>query len=187
MSQKFAAYETDPGPITAFYDSVDSPVPADVINVIPITYAQWQACLSGSGYSVANGALIASTPATREELLEQARVDQIAVLQTAYRLAFEQPVAYTTAAGYTDTFSADADSVNNLEAMLSAFEQDQSFPMNLWLNDAGSPVAPFTYADLQGLAKAIASQGTPDYQQLLSKIRAVMTANAIEDVQAVVW
>jgi hypothetical protein len=102
-------------------------------------------------------------------------------------LAFEQPVAYTTAAGYTDTFSADADSVNNLEAMLSAFEQDQSFPMNLWLNDAGSPVAPFTYADLQGLAKAIASQGTPDYQQLLSKIRAVMTANAIEDVQAVVW
>ncbi|WP_175765998.1 phage tail assembly chaperone [Burkholderia ambifaria] len=40
MGQKFAAFDAQ-GNISAFYDSVDSPVPADVLNAIEITESRW--------------------------------------------------------------------------------------------------------------------------------------------------
>lgn len=119
--------------------------------------------------------------------LDEARTMQIALLRSAYQAAIQQPVSFTTAAGHTDTFAADTSGVNNLEAMLTAYAAIQSFPLNLWLNDSGLPVTPFVYADLQGLAQAIADQATPDYQELLSKISAVMVAETVAAVHAVIW
>jgi hypothetical protein len=117
--------------------------------------------------------------------LDETRTAQIAVLRAAYQTAIRQPVNFTTAAAHTDIFAADSDSLNNLEAMLTAYADTQSFPLNLWLNASGVPVTPFTYTDLQGLAQAIASQTTPDYQKLLSKIGDVMAASTVAEVQAV--
>lgn len=57
MGQKFAAFGVN-GTITGFYDSVDSPVPEGT-SVIEITDAQWQECISSSGWTVVNGALVA--------------------------------------------------------------------------------------------------------------------------------
>lgn len=50
MGHKFAAYNAQ-GAITAYYDSVDSPVPSGV-NAIEITDAQWQAAISTQGYPI---------------------------------------------------------------------------------------------------------------------------------------
>lgn len=61
MGQKFAAYDGR-GNITAFYDSVDSPVPPGV-NAIEISDAEWQACITVPGYTVSNGQLTAPTAA----------------------------------------------------------------------------------------------------------------------------
>jgi hypothetical protein len=72
MAQKFAAYDAQ-GVITAFYDSVDSPVP-DGVTAIEITYTQWQTCLGNPGWTVANGVLVAPVPPappTAEQLLVQ--------------------------------------------------------------------------------------------------------------------
>ena len=55
MGQKFAAYDAQ-GNITAYYDSVDSPIPSGVTDVLAITDEQWQSCLSTAGYTVNSGA-----------------------------------------------------------------------------------------------------------------------------------
>jgi hypothetical protein len=83
MGQKFAAYNAQ-GAIIGFYDSVDSPVPAGVTNVIAITQAQWQACVNSQPpYTVANGALVAPVPPTDAEILAAAQANQIAILSAA--------------------------------------------------------------------------------------------------------
>jgi hypothetical protein len=73
MGQKYAAYSAQ-GTITAFYDSVDSPVPAGVTNVIEITDAQWQACLGNPGWTVASGALDAPVPPSAAQVAAQALI-----------------------------------------------------------------------------------------------------------------
>lgn len=70
MGQKFAAFDTS-GNITAYFDDVDSPVPAGATNTIKITDAQWQACISTPGYTVRDGALIAPTPPTAAQIAAQ--------------------------------------------------------------------------------------------------------------------
>jgi hypothetical protein len=75
MGQKFAAYNLT-GAIIGFYDSVDSPVPASVTSVIKISDAEWQACLSESGWTVEDGMLVGPTPPTAAELLASAQASQ---------------------------------------------------------------------------------------------------------------
>ena len=58
MGQKFALYDGQ-GIITGYYDSIDSPVPAGVENVLAITDEQWQECINTQGYKIVRGALVA--------------------------------------------------------------------------------------------------------------------------------
>lgn len=69
MGQKYAAYDAI-GSITAYYDSIDSPVPAGV-NVIQITGAQWKTCISSQGWTVSSGTLVAPAPLTTAQLAAQ--------------------------------------------------------------------------------------------------------------------
>jgi hypothetical protein len=80
MSQKFAAFDTQ-GNISAFYDDVDSPVPAAVSNVLKITDAQWQTCISTPGYTVKSGALVAPASPTTAQIAAQ----QAAAAWSAYQ------------------------------------------------------------------------------------------------------
>lgn len=72
MGQKYAAYNAQ-GTINAFYDSVDSPVPASTTDVLEITDEEWLTCISTPGWTVANGELVAPTPPTAAELLAAAQ------------------------------------------------------------------------------------------------------------------
>jgi hypothetical protein len=82
MGQKYAVYNAA-GAITAFYDSIDSPVPSGVTNAIEITDAQWQICLASPGWTVANGVLAAPVPPTAAQLLALARAAQLQILSAA--------------------------------------------------------------------------------------------------------
>lgn len=70
MRQKFAEYDSE-GNIVAYYDSVDSPVPAGA-NAIEITVEQWQACLTVPGWTVTNGSLVAPMPPSEAALAAEA-------------------------------------------------------------------------------------------------------------------
>ena len=79
------------------------------------------------------------------------------------------------------------DSLAHLQTALAACAQLQSFAPNLWLDAGGVPVTPFTDADLEGLAQAIASRPLPTYETLLLKIGEVMSASTVDEAQAIGW
>ncbi|MFM0165653.1 hypothetical protein PQR39_35125 [Paraburkholderia sediminicola] len=187
MGQKYAAYDAN-GNINAFYDSVDSPVPAGLTNVIEITDAQWQTCINNQGqWYVSDGALAPVPPPTAAELLAQAQAAQTAILSAAYAAAINAPVSYTTAAGTTAVFNQNAVAKANLQNAMLASEKSGEWAINLWLSASGAPVTPFTYADLQGLAAAMEAIDAPDYQLLLQLIAQANAATTVAAVQAVVW
>lgn len=186
MGQKFAAYNAQ-GAITGYYDSVDSPVPADV-TAIEITAAQWQACISSqSPYTVAGDALVAPVPPTAAQLLATAQTTQTALLNAAYQAAIIAPVSYTTAAGTTAVFNQTETAKANLQDALLASEKASAWSLNVWQAASGAIVTPFIYVDLQGLAAAMEAVDAPDYQTLIGLLAQVAAATTVEAVQAVVW
>lgn len=125
MGQKYASYSTDPGPITGFYDSVDSPVPVGV-TTIEITDEEWQTCLSNPGYTIKSGALVAPTPPTSAQLLAQAQTTQIAVISAACQAAIYSGFTssalgsiYNYPAGNTDQQNLTASVLASMLAMSS--------------------------------------------------------------------
>ncbi len=121
-------------------------------------------------------------------LLEKAKATQIAVLQSAYQKAIAAPVEYTTANGYTATFSIDSASVSNLEKVLLAHADTKVFSLGIWPAADNSIVTPFTYEDLQSLANTIAAIDEPDYLHLLTLIAQVQSiTTSVVDIQAINW
>jgi hypothetical protein len=124
---------------------------------------------------------------TSEELLAQAQVKQIAALYAAYQQAAQQPVSYTSEGGATETYQADPDSVANLTRMLLAFGATQAVPSGFYWVAADNTKVPFTYADLQGLAQAIGTQGEAAFQHLQALKDQVRAATSIAAVEAITW
>jgi len=133
--------------------------------------------------------LLPVTPpeAPAPETLAEVQAAQIAQLTMAYQSAINAPVNFTTAAGAAALFNQNETAKGNLQNALLASEKSGTWPLNLWLNASGSPVTPFTYADLQGLAAAMEDVDAPDYQQLLTLIGQVNAATSAAAVQAIVW
>jgi len=183
MGQKYAAYD-NAGNITGFYDSTDSPVPSGIA-AIEITDAEWQACLSTPGYTVVKGTLIAPAAPTAAQLLAQAQTAQVAILTAARNAAMLAPVSFKTAAGTTAMFSTTAEAIGYLQGVIDA--GSAAWGANLWLSNAGTPITPFTFADVQGLAAAIEAVETPEYQDYLKIIGEVMAATTVSAVQGVIW
>ncbi|NSX84472.1 hypothetical protein G6L86_02630 [Agrobacterium tumefaciens] len=61
MGQKYAAFDAE-GQITGFYDSIDSPPPEN-LDIIEITDDEWLMLLTGSGYTIVDGAIVDPPPA----------------------------------------------------------------------------------------------------------------------------
>jgi len=181
MRQKYASY-SETGIIIGYYDSIDSPVPSHITKFIPISEMQWKECLSTPYYTVINGVL---TAPTEQKILDQTKAMKIAALKEAYRLATISPVHFKTAAGNTALFATTPDAIGYLQGVIDA--GSAAWTANLWLSNDGTPVTPFTFADVQGLAAAIEAVDTPEYYDLLKLISEVTAATTVSAVQAISW
>ncbi|MDE3023317.1 MAG: DUF4376 domain-containing protein, partial [Pseudomonadota bacterium] len=164
----------------------DSPVPKGV-TAIKITDAEWQACLSTPGYTVANGALVAPAAPTSAQLLAQAQAAQIASLSSAYRSAIVTPVSYTSKGGVTKTYQADPASQTLLMQATQGYGIAGATPTGFYWKSEDNTEVPFTLADLQGLYMAMLSQGWTAFQHLQSLKSQVSAATSISAVQAITW
>ena len=192
MNQKFAAFDSS-GNITAFYDSVDSPVPAGMTNVVEITQEEWQTCISQQGqWYVSNGALAQVPPPSVEAQLASAQAAQCAAIDAAYYKAIQADVTFKSAGGFTATFQADSVSQAYVMQTTQGYSIAGATPSGFYWVAADNTHVPFTLADLQGLYQAMLEQGWTAFQKrqtLKAQINAITTstANAVAAVQAITW
>lgn len=186
MSQKYAAYETDSGPVVAFYDSVISPVPAGV-KAIQITDAQWQACIDNPGWTVASGALVAPVAPTGAQLLAAAQASQKYEIDNAYASAVTQNVSFKTAGGVTETFQADPTSQTMLMQATQGYQIAGSTPTGFYWKASDNTLVTFTLPDLQGLYAAILAQGWTAFQKRTTLKAEIDAATSVAAVAAVAW
>ncbi|WP_322076416.1 DUF4376 domain-containing protein [Burkholderia cepacia] len=190
MRQKFAAYDST-GKITAFYDSIDSPVPANVENVIELTDTEWQACISTPGYTVEAGVLVAPPVPTAAQQLADAQSSQIALINAACQA---QIVAgFTSSAlGAPHTYPSQLTDQQNLSASVLAsvmpnLPSDWTTPF--WCADATE-----NWAYVAHTAAQIQQVGQDGKSAILSAIETKATlaaeisaARTISAVQAITW
>jgi hypothetical protein len=154
-------------------------------SLLSVTATEW-ANQAGVWY-VVSGKLAQTNPnaPTAAQLLDDAQSAQIAKITAAYEAAILAPVSFTTAAGTTATFSTSSKAVGYLQGVIAA--GSAAWTANLWLSNAGTPISPFAFADVQGLAAAIEAVETPEYHELLKLIGEVNAATTISAVQGVIW
>jgi hypothetical protein len=87
----------------------------------------------------------------------------------------------------TKTYQADPGSVANLQGMLLAFGATQAVPSGFYWVAADNTQVPFTYADMQGLAQALGTQGAAEFQHLQTQKAAILAATTVDAVQAITW
>lgn len=119
--------------------------------------------------------------------LAQAQADQIAALAAAYAIAIVQPISFTTAAGVTQSYQADSQSVSNATDSMLGCQAAQSTPQGFYWVAADNTQVPFTYADLQGLAAAFFAQGQRAFVKLQTLKAQVRAATSVDQVTTVVW
>jgi len=179
-----ATYYLVPNPAgTAFVGSgysVDGTLPA---TAIPCTQAQAQNFQPYAPDMITTPPSVVDAPAS--VLLSQAQTAQIALLRAAYEAAILAPISFKTAAGATAMFATTPAAIGYLQGVIDA--GSAAWTANLWLSNAGTPITPFTFADVQGLAAAIEAVETPEYQELLKLIGEVMAATTVSAVQGVTW
>lgn len=141
----------------------------------------YTAVLTGNVVTVAYGAVV-PLPLM---IVQSAKISD---LREDYQTALIAPVTFTTADGHIDSYSQDPVSVSNLQKIIGVgVDEWNALGLNLWMNESGIPVTPFTFADIQGLAAAMEAADVPEYKHLLLKISEVMSATTSDDVIAINW
>ena len=160
-------------------------IPNDPCNA---DWQQYQAWIADGGVPTPVPAPPAPTAA---QLLAQAQAAQIATLQASYKAAINTPVSFKNAAGVTSTYPAGdtvalngATAMQNLQRALDA--GSTAWTLGKWL-DTNNVDQTFTYADLQGLAAAMAAVQTLDWQDLVAKVAKVNAATTVSAVQAITF
>ena len=130
------------------------------------------------GWNYANGSFSPPTAIS----LDQVKAAKISALTAACNAAISAPVAYKST-----QFQADeAVSQSRLKGVLSAYSAT-TLPTGFYWVDSTNSQIPMTYADLLGLAKAMADQGWAAYQHLQVLKAEVNAATDIAAVNAVTW
>lgn len=189
MGQKIAAYNADTGQITAFYDSVDSPVPDNIQTMtLDITDEQYKMLQANPGYTIQNGAL---TPPSESMTLAQAQAAQLAAISAACQAAILKGFV-SSALGTPHTYPMDMTSQSNLQAAV----------IRCGLSNPPPPATiDFMCADVNGVwarrphtpqqIVAAALDGMNYVQAMLAKndqyAAQINAATTVANVQAVIW
>ena len=123
--------------------------------------------------------------------LEQKRTAQIAVLQASYAAAISTPVTFKNAAGISTSYPAgNTVAINGFTAMQNLSNAigagSSAWTLGKWL-DVNNMTQAFTYVDLQGLAAAMESVISLDWQDLIAKVGEVHAATSIADIESVAF
>ena len=182
---KFAQFDSTaaaPQPVIGWYDTdlLNYPSLPPATDLLELSDAQWSA---RNETPFVDGNILVGYSAA--QLLAQAQTAQIAILTAARNAAMLAPVSYKTAAGTTALFATTPEATGYLQGVIDA--GSAAWTANLWLSNAGTPITPFTFADVQGLAAAIEAVETPEYQELLKLIGEVMAATTVSASQGVTW
>ncbi|KUZ66893.1 hypothetical protein WI36_24320 [Burkholderia ubonensis] len=182
MGQKFAAFDAQ-GNITAFYDSVDSPVPDGVANTVEITQDQWQTCINQQGkWHVVDGALAQVPPPTDAQLLASAQAAQSVALNAACSAAIMS--GFTSGAlgstyNYPSTLTDQANQNTVAQCATGGL---------LWCATGGAwSFKPHTQAQAQSVVSTFATWLNKCQQQLVSLTGQVNAATTVSAAQAIAW
>ncbi|RKP50503.1 hypothetical protein [Trinickia fusca] len=182
MGKKLAVYDIN-GNITAFYDNIDSPIPASVTNVIEITQAQWQTCVSEPGqWYVASGALAQVPPPTAAQLL--------ATAQSTQTVELTQACANAIISGFTSNALGSAyiyPSTVTDQANQNTVADCPSGGL-LWCESNGAwAFRQHTQAQAQAVVTSFASWLNHCQSQLIALTTKVNTATSVDAVEAIAW
>jgi hypothetical protein len=155
----------------------------------------WPIAATPSALSDLDSALASIAPfdgaavvSDESQSLAAVQIRQCALLDAAYARAIAADVSFTTAAGDTRMYQADPQSVSDLSSCLLGFQAAQAVPEGyFWQSKDNTRVTPFTYADLQGLAAALANHGFAAFAQLQDLKAAVRAATTTDAVRAITW
>lgn len=168
--------------------------PKYYVNSANVLVAQISGYIDDSGVEhwppVPSGSTEVSQPP--DPTLDQYKTDKIAELSQAYSDAKQSDISFTNTAGITKTYQADKNSRDNLHDMLDGFQKSQTVPSGFYWVAKDNTQVLFTYADMQGLAEAMATRGATLFaklQALKNQVRNVKisTTNPIQTVNAIVW
>lgn len=118
---------------------------------------------------------------TAVELLANAKAKKTQEIETAYHTALTADVVYMAT-----TFQADESSIKVLNDTITALDATTAPAGFYWLDKANNKV-PMTYAELKGLATAIALRGQALFGTRFDKKVAIIAALTIAEVEAVTW
>lgn len=122
---------------------------------------------------------LSTTPApapTEADKLAEAQAVKNGELSLAYGAAISADIQFKSADGTTQTYQADKGSRDDLHDMLAGFAATATAPSGFYWVASDNTHVPFTYADMQGLAQAMATRGAADFaklQTLKDQVRAV--------------
>ena len=119
--------------------------------------------------------------------LADAQAAQSAAIDQAYAAAVTADISFTTAAGVTAMFQADADSQSVLSVSLQGYERAGSVPDGFFWKSANNDKVPFTLADLGALDKAMLDRGWVAFQKKTTLKAAIAAATTVAAVQAITW
>ncbi|WP_244135841.1 hypothetical protein [Burkholderia vietnamiensis] len=182
MGQKFAAFDAQ-GNITAFYDSVDSPVPAGAVNTIEITQEQWQTCIEEPGqWHIASGALAQVPPPTDAQLLATAQAMRNAILTAACAASIVSGFSSSALGSAYSYPSAPTDQANQ-----TTLAQCASGGM-LWCAAGGVwSFKQHTQAQVQAVVSSFSAWLNKCQQQLVALTSQVSAATTVSAVESIAW
>ena len=119
--------------------------------------------------------------------LEWAQSNQCELIECAYAGAVTADVSFTTSAGVTKIYQADAGSQSNLKDALIGFTPAGATPSGFYWRSLDNTNVPFTLTDLQGLAQAMISQGWAAFQKRINLLAQIAAATTTSQVDSITW
>lgn len=190
MSQKIAAYDAH-GNIIAYYDDIDSPVPAGVTRTVTISYEEWQKCISTSGYRVANGVLVPPPAPTAAQLVAEAQATQIARVTSACAakiVAGFQSSALGVPCAYPSTLIDQQNlAASVLDSLLPGLPADWATPF--WCADSVGvwSYASHTAAQIQQVGRDGKAAIVAAIQRKAGLVAQIEAASTVEEVRSIAW
>lgn len=119
--------------------------------------------------------------------LADVQANQAAAIDQAYAAAVTADISFTTAAGVTNTFQADADSQQVLSVSVQGYDMAGAVPSGFFWKAADNTQVSFTLADLKGLYQAMLARGWVAFQKKTTLKAEIAAATTVAAVQAITW